>query len=87
VTAPIETPPVGQPKSAREVISERLLGAWMSASAAGMQASPQDFSNKFAEIIERGLVVAGHLSAGPCCSNCEATTFACTACGARLEGN
>lgn len=84
MTAPTETPPAA-PKSAREVISERLFVAWMSASAAGMEATPQEFSAKFAEIIERGLVVAGHLSAGPCCNNCEATTFACTACGARLE--
>jgi len=53
------------PKSAKQVISERLLGAWMSASAAGMEATPQEFCDKFAEIIQSGLTGEGYLLIKP----------------------
>lgn len=47
----------------RDVISERLLGAWMSASAASMEATPQQFCDKFADIVVAGLREAGYIIA------------------------
>lgn len=61
-----DIPQVVKPRpKVKAVISERLFGAWMSASAAGVEATPQEFCDKFAEIIQTGLVREGFLLIRP----------------------
>lgn len=49
----------GVQKSAEEIVSERLLGAWMSASAARLEASPKEMCDRLARAVMSGLEIQG----------------------------